>query len=384
MVDAGHNRTEVPVGERSPTGPLLRVLLVQDDTADLRWFEDELRGSAPPWCELDNAATLVGAIERVQAGGIDAVLLDLCLPDARGLEAVTRMRAAATGLPIVVLAGLDDERVALNALKEGAQDYLIKDRVSGSLLARAVRHAVERKRVEEAQRRVAAADEVARLREQFVAVLGHDLRNPLSSIAMNAALLLKQADMTERQLKIVARMARSADRMNRMIGDLLDFTRSRLGGGYPLAPSTGSLVETFRQVIDELETVYQDRALALAADGRVVGTWDLDRLAQLASNLIANGLQHSAADTPVRVTLREDGPDAVIEVNHRGAAIPPHLLPALFEPFARVQTGFGEGQGLGLGLYIARQIVLAHRGRIEARSDETDGSTITVRLPRAG
>ena len=363
----------------------LQVLLVEDSAADARWFREELRDAGVASFTLHHVGTLAAAIERVAAGDIDAILLDLSLPDAQGIDTVARMRAAAPAVPVVVLTGFDDQQSALRAVKEGAQDYLIKDQVNGALLARAVRYAVERKRADESQRREAVAKQAAQLREQFVAVLGHDLRNPLSSIAMSAGLLLKNADMNERQLKAVARIARSADRMNRMITDLLDFTRTRLGGGYTLSLRPGNLADVCRQVVEELETVHHDRALVLVAESKVSGSWDLDRIARLASNLISNGIQYSPADTPVRIVLTERGTDAVLEVNNRGAPIPAQLLDVLFEPFYRVQdrSGVSAGQGLGLGLYIAHQIVLAHHGRIDVRSNEAEGTTITVTLPRA-
>jgi sigma-B regulation protein RsbU (phosphoserine phosphatase) len=363
---------------------LLRVLLVEASPADVRWFQEELRDSGPPWCILSHVDTLAGAIERVAAGGVDAVLLDLSFPDAHGIDTVTRMRAAASDLPILVLTGLDDEATALRAVKEGAQDYLIKVQVNGALLARAVRYAIERRRADEAQRREALAVQTAQLREQFVAVLGHDLRNPLSSIAMSAGLLLKNTEMPERQLRTVARIAKSADRMNRLISDLLDFTRTRLGGGYTLSRRAGSLTEICRQVVEELEVVYQDRSLILIAENRAWGDWDPDRMAQLASNLISNGIQYSPTETPVRIKLVEAGPDVVLEVNNQGAPILPELIPVLFEPFNRVQTEptGGSARGLGLGLYIAHQIVLAHQGRIDVRSSDSEGTTFCVRLPR--
>lgn len=362
----------------------MRVLLVEDNPADARWFQEELRDSDPVWCSLSQINTLSGAVEMVRAGGIDAVLLDLTLPDAQGIETVSRMRTAAPGIPVVVLTGLNDEQAALQAVKEGAQDYLIKDHANGPLLARAVRYAIERKRAEESQRREAAAAQTAQLREQFVAVLGHDLRNPLSSIAISAGLLMKNTDMTERQLKAVARIARSADRMNRMIRDLLDFTRARLGGGYTLSLSPVSLRDIWRQVVEELETVHQDRSLIFSADSTCMGNWDADRMSQLASNLISNGLQYSPPESPVRITLREEASDVLIEVNNHGAPIPQNMIPVLFEPFYRVQAdpSGGSSQGLGLGLYIAHQIVLAHRGRIDVQSSEVDGTTFSVRLPR--
>ena len=367
-----------------PDDQLLRLLLIEGNPADARWLEDQLRHSGPAWCTLSHATTLAAATEMVRAGGVDAVLLDLSLPDAAGVEAVKRMHLAAPQIPLVVLTRLDDEQAALEAVKQGAQDYLTKDQVTGPLLARAIRYAVERKRADESQRREAAATQTAKLREQFVAVLSHDLRNPLSSIAISAGLLLKNADLTERQLRTVARIASSADRMNRMIRDLLDFTRARLGDGYTLSPRPASLRDVLQQVVNELEIVHHDRSLIVVAEQRCVGNWDVDRMAQVAANLISNGLQYSAPETPVRIALREDAFETVLEVTNQGSPIPPDRLPALFEPFHRVQAhpDGAVAQGLGLGLYIAYQIVLAHRGRIDVRSVPGEGTTFSVRLPR--
>jgi sigma-B regulation protein RsbU (phosphoserine phosphatase) len=367
---------------------LLHVLLVEDSAADARLFQEELRDSGADWCKLHHVETLAAAIEAVRTGRIDAVLLDLSLADAHGIETVSRMRAAAPTVPVVVLTGFDDQETALAAVKEGAQDYLIKAEVSGALLARAVRYAIERKRADESQRREETATQTAQLREQFVAVLGHDLRNPLSSISMGAGLLLKNGDLTERQLRVVARISSSADRMVRMIRDLLDFTRTRLGGGYGLTLGPCSLKEICRQVVEEMETVHQDRALTFTASTRGWGEWDADRMAQLASNLISNAIEYSLKGTPVTINLREEeeGPEVVFEINNRGEPIPANLLPVIFDPYYRVQASHSgrSGQGLGLGLYISHQIVLAHHGRIDIRSNAEEGTTFSVRLPRAG
>jgi sigma-B regulation protein RsbU (phosphoserine phosphatase) len=364
---------------------LLSVLLVEDNLADARLLQELLRESGTAWCRLLHVETLAAAIEAVRAGGIDAVLLDLSMPDAHGTETVARMRAAAPSVPVVVLTELDDEETALRAVKEGAQDCLVKAVVTEPLLARAVRYAIERRRADEATRRESAATQTAQLREQFVAVLGHDLRNPLSSIAMGAGLLLKNGDLTERHSKVVARIASSADRMTRMIRDLLDFTRTRMGGGYELTRVACSLRDVVQQVVEELEVVHKNRTLIFDSEGRGWGEWDPDRIAQLASNLISNGLDYSPAAEPVLIALREEGGDVVLEVNNRGAMIPPALLPVLFDPFNRVQVKRegGSAQGLGLGLYISKQIVLAHRGRIEVDQKEGEGTTFIVHLPRA-
>ena len=131
----------------------LKVLLVEDNMADARLLREYLREPDMSWCELLHAKSVAEAIQTARAGGIDALLLDLSLPDAHGLDALTRLHLAAPDVPIVVLTGLEDEAMALRAVQAGAQDYLIKGQVSAPLLGRALRYAVARARVEEAEKR---------------------------------------------------------------------------------------------------------------------------------------------------------------------------------------------------------------------------------------
>ena len=274
--------------------------------------------------------------------------------------------------------------MALRAVQAGAQDYLIKGQVSAPLLGRALRYAVARARVEEAEKREEATGRAAQLREQFMAVLCHDLKGPLTSIAMNAGLLLETADLSERQLKIVARISRSADRMGRMIRDFLDFTRTRLGGGYELTRVSGALADICKHVVEELETANPNRTVRLQATGQGWGAWDADRMAQVISNLVGNGLQYSPPDTAVEISMIEDATRVTVEVRNQGDPIPADVLPVIFDPYFRVRAAgrSGSNQGLGLGLYIASQIVLAHGGSIDVRSTAENGTTFRVVLPR--
>jgi signal transduction histidine kinase len=364
----------------------LRVLLVEDNQADARLLHEYLREPGFPAAVLTHVETVAAAIEAARGGAVDAVVLDLTLPDAQGMDAVTRTHAALPGVPIVVLTGLEDQATALRAMQSGAQDYLVKAEASPPLLARALRYALERSRLEAATKRAESSAQAAQLREQFIAILSHDLKAPLSSISMNASLLIEGAEMTERQLKTVARISRSAGRMNRMIRDLLDFTRVRLGGGFDLARVPGSLAEICTQVVEEIETAHPDRTVRLQINGRGWGSWDADRMAQMMSNLIGNGLRYSPAEAPVQIALVDEGNEVSVEVLNQGEAIPPEMLRVIFEPYVRVHTNaHSQGNhGLGLGLYIANQIALAHGGRIDVRSAPGAGTSFRVVLSRSG
>jgi PAS domain S-box-containing protein len=228
------------------------------------------------------------------------------------------------------------------------------------------------------------AAEAGRFREQFVGIVGHDLRNPVSAIVTAAQLLLRHGGLSERQARTVLRILSSAERMTRMIADLVDFTRTRLGGGFPIHTRRMNLRELCEAVIEELELAYPERTIEFDARGDAWGNWDADRMAQVLSNIIGNALQHSPENSTVRVDLRDDGERIVLETSNAGPPIPPDVLPHLFEPGRRGAPGRGrnESSGLGLGLYIVRQIVLAHGGDISVRSSATEGTTVTVMLPR--
>lgn len=222
-------------------------------------------------------------------------------------------------------------------------------------------------------------------RDRFMGILGHDLRNPLASIAFTAQSLLERADTPPAQQRALTRIAGCAERMTRMIGDLLDLTRTRAGGGIPITPQPADLHAICRQVIEELESSHPARSIQFEARGEGRGVWDPDRLAQVVGNLVANALDYSPTDTPVEVTVEERGPNVFLRVSNLGAPIPPSEIARIFEPFrrgARVLSSGRSPQGLGLGLFIAQHIVKAHAGDIMVRSALQHGTTFTVRLPR--
>jgi PAS domain S-box-containing protein len=228
--------------------------------------------------------------------------------------------------------------------------------------------------ITERKRREIEAQRTARFREQFVGIVSHDLRNPLTAILTSAQLLQRYGELPERQARVVTRISSSADRMARMIDDLLDFARSKLGGGFPIQRRRMDLRQVCEQIVEELEFAWT-RSVPVDAQGDLWGNWDPDRIAQVISNLVGNALQHSEGD--VRVTLRSDDDSVVLETWNGGAPIPADVVPHLFEPGRRD----ARSSGLGLGLFIVQQIVLAHGGHMEVRSG-ADGTVFRVTLPR--
>jgi signal transduction histidine kinase len=223
-------------------------------------------------------------------------------------------------------------------------------------------------------------------KETFLAILGHDLRLPLGAI-YSSATFLETDEHDETRRTLITRIAGSATRSITMVGDLLDFTRSRLGGGIPIVRTELDLEKLVRDVVAEISAARPGSVVRVGGRGAGQGSWDGARLSQALGNLIANAVQHGTEGSAVTVELRGDVDDVTVSVHNRGAAIPPEQLDGIFNPMKprqapRAAPARGPTGSLGLGLYIAERIVSAHGGRIEVTSSEASGTTFTIHLPR--
>ena len=228
------------------------------------------------------------------------------------------------------------------------------------------------------------ASDMERSRELLLAVLGHDLRNPLSSIRMSAEILTK-TPLTPRQNDLTSAIIRGSERMARMVRDLLDFTRSRLGAKLVVERERCDLDAVCRNIAEEIRSGHPDREVSVATSGDCIGQWDCERMGQLVSNLVGNAVQHGHPNTPVTVRTAGDDPDSVtLVVENQGPAIPADRRLNIFDPLNRPPQAVQRGQGgsLGLGLYIAREIALAHGGSVKLASSDESGTLFEVRLPR--
>ena len=222
----------------------------------------------------------------------------------------------------------------------------------------------------------------AELREQFIAVLGHDLRNPLNVVATNTQLLAATAqDGATRE--IAQRIDRSVRRMSALIDDVLDFARGRLGGGLDVRfENVHDVGQALLDVVDEARSVHPGRRIELTLDAPHAVRCDRARIQQLAANLLSNALKHGAPDAPVQCSAAVTDGAVVLSVTNRGEPIPSEHLRKVFQPFWR-QAG-SRREGLGLGLFICAEIVRAHGGRIEVMSSRDHGTTFAVHLPIGG
>ncbi|UPJ81108.1 PAS domain-containing sensor histidine kinase [Bradyrhizobium sp. 183] len=223
--------------------------------------------------------------------------------------------------------------------------------------------------------------ENAELREQFIAVLGHDLRNPLASIAAGARLMLK-AKTPEDALRLEVMMQSSVGRMAKMIESVMDLARGRLGGGISLSKAITAIEPVLDQVVAELSAAHPERGMETHFQLETPVFCDPARVAQLFSNLLGNAISHGAPDQPVRVEASAKAEMFELSVANAGAAIPEEARERLFQPFYRGKA-HGQPQGLGLGLYIAAEIAKAHGGSIDVASSEAE-TRFTFRMPLEG
>jgi signal transduction histidine kinase len=232
-----------------------------------------------------------------------------------------------------------------------------------------------------------AASEGARLREQVVAIVSHDLRTPLSVVTLQASALQLRSDLGPDVLSAASRITAAAERAGRMIRDLLDFTRARQGP-LPLVRRALDVHRLVRQAVDEVRSAHPGRQVELLCTGPGRAEGDADRVLQLVQNLLGNALQHGERGGPVTVRVEEDAAAeaVVLSVHNLGEPIPERLLGQLFQPFSQgaPKSGGARASGsLGLGLYIAARVVQAHGGTLSVRSSREAGTTFTASLPRS-
>lgn len=224
---------------------------------------------------------------------------------------------------------------------------------------------------------------VSRSQNLFLAILGHDLRNPLATTIMASSFIMKSANADSQCVTAANRIYSAGTRMNRLVNDLIDYTRTHLGSKLPIIVKEVDMLALARDTVAEHEIAHPERSFRLLAEGHCKGLWDDNRIAQVLSNLLGNAVQYGSVDTPITVRLRCDADNVYLCVENHGALIEPQKIASLFEPMVRFAKDDDEplGRSLGIGLYIAREIVYAHGGEIDVTSIEQDGTVFAITLP---
>ena len=227
---------------------------------------------------------------------------------------------------------------------------------------------------------------VDRSRQLFLAMLGHDLRNPLNSVVMSAQVLSQTSELNADSSEMVTQITTSAAAMAEMIKDLLDFTAGELGVAMPVSSAPMDLGNLGQEVVDEMRSAYPTRTFDLSVEGDITGQWDHARLRQVVSNLLGNAMQHGTG--PIELKMVGEDRGVWFTVHNDGPPIPPGAIANIFEPLVHGGEEKSEPQkrrrpgSMGLGLYIVRAVVSAHGGTIEVTSSAESGTLFTVRIPR--
>jgi two-component system sensor histidine kinase/response regulator len=360
--------------------PQVKVLLVDDLEENLIALAALLDVDGDD-VEVLTARSGAAALELLLVHDVALALVDVQMPELDGFELAELMRGSerTRQVPIIfVTAGARDQRRIFKGYESGAVDFLNKPIEPHILRSKAgVFFQLYRQKQQLAQE-LHLRTERLRLNELFTAVLGHDLRNPLSAI-LTSAQVLQRISGDPKVQETAARMLSSGRRMNRLIEDILDLSRSRLGTGIPVQRKNADLGALLQRVVREHQAAHPDRTIDVVISGNLEGAWDVERFAQAASNLIGNAIQHGEPGQGVEIALDgQDGHSVEMRIRNAGT-IPPELLPHLFDPF---RGGERKSEGLGLGLYIVQQIVHAHSGSVAVNSDAS-GTEFKVTLPRA-
>ncbi|MEB3281453.1 MAG: hybrid sensor histidine kinase/response regulator [Lyngbya sp.] len=379
----------------------VNILLIEDSLAEARLLQELLKGFQ------FNSFNLVHVKRLTEAIGLltdqptlvyDAILLDLTLPDSEGLNSLQPLLQCAPRVPIVVLTNTNDDELALEAVRRGAQDYLVKRQVSVETLVRSLRYAIERKQAMESLREVnqalshrvkeqtvelVKAKEQHQMTSEFVSMMSHDFRNPLSTILLSTELLRDwEQNLTKEQKRSIFQRIRSAGKnLVQLLDEVILVGRADVDR-LECLPAPLDLELFCEQLVEEarLEASSQHQ-IELNIQGEFTGTfWDESLLRHIFINLFSNAIKYSPQGGIIRLDAIAEDHTAIFNLSDQGMGIPPHDLVKLFQAFHRA-SNVGKISGTGLGLAIVKRCVEAHGGKISVESEVGVGTTFSVKLP---
>lgn len=366
---------------------VLQVLLVEDNASDARLLRDMLSKEKPGSFELTHLTRMREAEIRLSEGGIDIVLLDMGLPDGHGLEILRRARAADPTVVMIVLTGFDDEALAAGAMKEGAQDYLIKGQIENRALPQALRYAMERQSMQ-AEADLMRKNEVQQ-RDDFLSHVSHELRSPLTSICSFSSIIADglAGQTTPQQDDYLQIILRNGQQLQAMIEDLLEVSHAQTGK-LAVQLQAVSLSEAVAYAVDTLKGAAKQKAITLSFHPSAClpsAYADATRLRQILTILLDNAVKFTPAGGTVTVRAskyEKDGSMVLLEVSDTGCGIKPEETERIFEHLYQVtDPGSAGRRGLGLGLHIAKELVARQGGKIWVTSVPGKGSLFSFVLP---
>jgi signal transduction histidine kinase len=354
-------------------GNTVRILLIEDNRGDARLIREALAETGSQSFHLEHVETLGDGRERLKKGDINFVLLDLSLPDSHGIETFIRLHAHMREIPIVIMSGMDDETLALEAVQKGAQDYLVKGQTDGKLLYRVIRYALERKRLEQTK-------------DEFVRTVSHELRTPMTIIREGVSQIQSEllGPISEQQKHVLNITLKGIDRLRRIIDNLLDIAKIE-AGKLKLEKDKIDLVDLIKGVCVSFRTPIEKKGLELRSkvpDHEVYVSADRDKIIQVLTNLIGNAVKFTESGY-IEVSLNEYEDFVECCVQDTGVGIQKENQLKVFDKFEQTSRQAGPGEkGTGLGLAISKNLIELHDGKIWVESEFGKGSKFIFTLSR--
>jgi len=360
---------------------VIQALLIEDNLADRRLVQGMLAEARDVLFNLKCANRLATGLELLSRNDIDVILLGLLLPNSKGLSTFVKVHEQASEVPVVVLTNLGNEEIALEIVRMGAQDYLIKEHVNTDLLVRSIRYSIERKQGEMELRKL------NEINKRTVAMVAHDLRSPLTAIQGYAELLHdgEIGIVSTKQQEMLATIIRNTQQLSLLVNTFLDFEQIRAQTLH-LDRDYFPLEGVLSAIAEEFESNALAKGLELRTDlgSSLLVYGSREQLARVFCNLLSNAIKFS--DTGV-ITLKawKEKNHVLVDVIDQGRGMPMQELPHIFEKFYRTRHLDSDNpkEGIGLGLTIAQAIVEEHGGILRANSKVGEGSTFSVTFPLA-
>ncbi|MBD2664722.1 hybrid sensor histidine kinase/response regulator [Richelia sinica] len=378
---------------------LVNILLIEDNLAEARLLKEFLHQTQSKAFNLVHVQRLRDALQELNQSVYDVILLDLTLPDSQGLSSLPLLTNQAPSLPIVVLTNTNDDQLAIEAVRQGAQDYLVKRQVNPDVLVRSLSYAIERKQllervltdnkalehtIEERTAELMKTQELYQFKSEFVSMLSHDIRNPLNTILLAAGLLQNNDDKLTKEKKINHfQIIRSAVKNMANLLDEVSFIGKTDVDKFQFQLKEINLQLFCEQVTEEARLTATEKNLTLVfkSSGKVINSqWDDNLLRHIITNLLNNAIKYSLPGGKVQFDLIGQENTVILRFQDWGIGIPSVDQPQLFQPFHRGEN-VGVITGTGLGLAIVKKCVEAHHGEIMIESQVGEGTTVTITLP---
>jgi signal transduction histidine kinase len=379
-------------------GKVIEILLVEDDLAEARLLQEVLKSFGLNQFNLVHVKRLGEGLQRLDRQNFDVILLDLTLPDSQGLDSLRSIINHAPDLPVVVLTNTNDAQLAIAAVRQGAQDYLVKRSINVEALVRSLQYAIERKRVADLLReenkalehqireqtaQLIKAQKINQFKSEFVSMFSHDFRNPLTTILASAGLLeQRKYELPEdKKILLLKQIVAAGKNLAQLLDEALFIGKSD-SEQLPYQPKPLDLNLFCRHLIDKLKLNLEEKQrIVLKLQGDFQNTaWDENLLQHILGNLLTNALKYSSEDSIVKFDVINQEPNVIFRIEDSGIGIPTDELDHLFSPFYR-GSNVRRISGTGLGLAIVKRCVEVQNGTIEVQSQEGVGTTVTVTLP---